>query len=436
MDSSLLDSSNSDFHSSSSPVSRASSLPSHSFNDQISDRAELTYAPSDMRSSSPSQVLHYQPHFTPSSIRSTYPMPSYTHQAVGGSYQSPDMNLTTPAASAAHSFQRHADHEYSQSSHWSSLLPQQHAQHQQQYAEPYTISSDSLSPSPAPFDGAMLDLTPKGDKLLDSYSTSYVPSYADHHHHPHDPSTPSSASADLASQALRQYYAQYLPQHTQYADRPGPEGGDSGAMPRFVNMSQVSPAAQAPQLPDVCDPRVAFSDLPQGSARSDSASGSGTGSPSSSPTPVPHRASSSSARSRSATRGRARADSLASVASSGDGWESDQEPAGDDDGEYLPKRRSLRSAAATPYQRQRAYSSSSTVSSMAEMLVPEEPLMKKTRGRRVPTKDEVIAGGLTQVSMDENARRWLDCADVDLVFSAYTCVWFRVADGASAAAST
>ena len=76
----------------------------------------------------------------------------------------------------------------------------------------------------------------------------------------------------------------------------------------------------------------------------------------------------------------------------------------EDDEEYTPRRtkgRSTRAGGASqlqqqPGQRQRTFSTS-TASSVGDLQVPDEPLMKKTRGRRVPTKDEVAAAGLTAV---------------------------------------
>ena len=64
----------------------------------------------------------------------------------------------------------------------------------------------------------------------------------------------------------------------------------------------------------------------------------------------------------------------------------------EEDGDYVPtKRRGLRSAGSSAHARRRTSSASSVA------MLPDEPLMKKTRGRRVPTKDEVLAAGLSQV---------------------------------------
>ena len=351
--------------------------PSHSVSLQYDDSSDKLADGSDLarprRASVPRQMSQLQPLY---SLRSIYPMDSQSQglNTADALYEIPDVETPTPAVSTSRSVSQGFDPEQSYHQPWPLLVEQN--QGYQYTADAYTFGPGSLSPSPSPLHGAMLDFPSKVDPLADPYGGGpYLSPFEQQQH------------AALASHALRPYHAEAAAHHmlsAPFAEHPGADG----PAPRFVSMEQVSPglspAARYAALPDVCDPRFVHPgfDSEPSSASSDTDSVSGGSSP--------------------ARVLRARTESLVSTSSSGDdAWESDPALAADDDDdeEYTPtrKRRALRSAAASAYQRDRAYSSSSTASNMAEMLVPDQPLMKKTRGRRVPTKDEVIAGGLTQV---------------------------------------
>ena len=311
-----------------------------------------------VRSDTPRHMVpHYHLHHSPSSMRSTmYALPRQAHD----SYD--DMQTPTVSSQGFNHPEQYAQ--------W--RMSMDHPQSHQPIPQ-YTLSSHSSgSASPISFDNSMMDY-PRGDGHFDispsqSQEVLSHPAYYPHH---------------LDHQAYHeqhQYPYEGLPSIQQPLPPLSSEPGGSGA-PRFVNMADVSsPSARyGAQLAEVCDPRLMF----EGHSRSGSMSSEGNDNSSAC---GPNSLGSSL--------------SISRHSRNGSSWSgSDPEFSVADDDEYVPptqhNRRSLR---VIPYQgRKRGASTSSTTSSLAEDLVPAEPLMKKTRGRRVPTKAEVVAGGMTKV---------------------------------------
>ncbi|KAI9066526.1 hypothetical protein FKP32DRAFT_1610034 [Trametes sanguinea] len=401
-----------------------------------------------VRSSAPRQ-LHYSAQGLPSSYRSTYSMESSSSSGsgsffqdaspLGSPYEVPNVELQLPAVTGGQPYPTEA---YPQS--W----PQTAQQSPSQYPDPYAAASYDLPSSvssTSTTDGGMMHSTAvKGgnDGHLESYGSGtggiYLPPYGEQLQN--SSSVPdhqgmsysmSQYSSDVVSQQPLSYsygsdhhshpsngdVANISPymlgnNHLQYPDE---------EMPRYVDPTQVSPAISPmspyAQLQDLsqdqsCDPRFTLASgampatnggsSPNGLTDADSGSASASGSPmltngpSSAPIPVPAAA---------AQRKRQRGVSFTSSSADDDEFhissgESEHDDVDDDDDEYVQR---------SPRTRRRGLSTSSTSPStstgsfsMARRLAPPVPvpnLTKKSRGRRVPTAQQVGTQGGAQKRM-------------------------------------
>ncbi|KAI0640200.1 hypothetical protein C8Q77DRAFT_118497 [Trametes polyzona] len=407
-----------------------------------------------VRSSAPRQMQHFasSSQALPSSYRSTFSMESSSSSTgsfaqdgspLGSPYEVPNTDFQPPAVTGGQPYPTEA---YPQS--W----PQIAQQSPTQYADVYSSTSYEL-PSSAPSnstpDSNMMQVV-KAEDSLESYSGANNGLYLA----PYDDQMQSSASIpnhqnSLSTYSLSQYNQEVVsqqPLNYNYGAEPQSHRGNADVagvspymlaastqmqfadedMPQFVNPTQVSPAispmspyAQLQELPQdqSCDPRftMAGGAIP-GTAHSpsaftdfelDSGSGSVSGSPAlapsatSAPIPVPAAA---------AQRKRQRTVSFTSASEDedahgssvdGESERDDDEGDGDDD-EY-------QDGPLSPRTRRRAVSTSSTSPStstgsfsMARRLAPPVPvpnLTKKSRGRRVPTAQQVGTQGGAQKRM-------------------------------------
>ncbi|KAH9914634.1 uncharacterized protein BXZ73DRAFT_106533 [Epithele typhae] len=439
-------------HSHSAP---SPSVPLHynNFGDRVADRPHLTPSSSFVRSSAPRSMntpQQQQPqqqqsfqNFALPSFRSPFPISaaasassSFLHDT-GSPYDlpDPDAHNSTATAQAFHSEQQYAQQ-------WSQVVESQ----AQQYADSYASSSYDLAPSSPPHaDGPMLHQSARDSEHIEPYSSLYLPSYPDQlQNHPgsdgHSPLAYSTAHYQAQQQHPLSAYTYGAPEHSPEVPHLSPYmlGGSpqhlafdyappsDSDLPQFVHPSQVSPgvspASPYVQLaPDACDPRFlasapAHHPVHGGSSNthhhhyghghgqgSDSASASGAGSP-------PPRAS----------RKRQRSSSLAS--SSGDeyrGSSGESEPADgdeDEDEDYAPRaaRRSRHGDYAPAISPATSVGSSATSAGGhlggagiggaggGRRLAPPVPvpnLTKKSRGRRVPTAQQVVTEGSVQKRM-------------------------------------
>ncbi|KAI0354742.1 hypothetical protein OH77DRAFT_488235 [Trametes cingulata] len=399
-----------------------------------------------VRSSAPRQMQHYSTQAVPSSYRSTYSMESSSSGSgsfvqdaspLGSPYEVPSVDLQPPAVTGGQPYS--ATEGYPQS--W----PHTAQQSPSQYADPYSAGSYDLPPAPsssAP-DANIMHPSAKTAEELGSYGNTagalYLPAYADQLQ---NPSSMQEHQSTLTAYPIPQYASEAVPQqslHYHYDSEPSsqPSSGDVTHMspymlaasaqlqypddeiPRYVDPTQVSPAispmspyAQLHELSQdqSCDPRFTMAGAVPGThggaspatytdMEADSGSPSASGSPAlasaatSAPIPVP---------APPAQRKRQRAVSFTSSSdeefqvTSG---ESEREDEGDDD-DYVQQ---------SPRTRRRQLSTSSTSPttstgsfSMARRLAPPVPvpnLTKKSRGRRVPTAQQVGTQGGPQKRM-------------------------------------
>ncbi|KAI0830850.1 hypothetical protein BC628DRAFT_1313060 [Trametes gibbosa] len=405
-----------------------------------------------IRSSAPRQMQHFSSQVLPSSYRSTFSMDSSSSSGTGSFAQgssplgSPyDVSNADMQSTAVSGGQPYPSEAYPHA--W----PQVAQPSSNQYTDPYAAGSYELPPSASSTsaDGNMMQVV-KAEESMESYGNSagglYLASYADSlqnaasmpdHQNTLPAYSMSQYSPEVVSQQSLNYnygseqqsqatnadvasMSPYMLTTTAQLQYPDDE------MPRYVNPTQVSPAispmspfSQLQELPQdqSCDPRftmaggvptahggVSPSDFPDFDADS---SGSASGSPAltnittSAPIPVPSVGG-------SPQRKRQRAVSFTSSSEDEDlpgtsGGESDQDEDGEgDDDEYVQ-------AQSSPRARRRQLSTSSTSPatsagsfSMGRRLAPPVPvpnLTKKSRGRRVPTAQQVGNQGGAQKRM-------------------------------------
>ncbi|OJT04565.1 hypothetical protein TRAPUB_4835 [Trametes pubescens] len=390
-----------------------------------------------VRSSAPRQMQHYAPQAMPSSYRSTFSMDSssssgtgsYGHDGspLGSPFDGPNSGLQPPAASGGG--QPFPTEAYPHS--W----PQVAQPSPSQYPDPYPAGSYELPPSASSTsaaDGNMMQgvkaedsLEPYGGAAGGLYLSSYadqlqnaasmpdhqgaLPTYSMNQYSPEVVSQQSlgygystadaqphhPASAEVANVPS---YLLGAPTHLQYPDED---------IPRYVNPTQVSPGSPYAQLQELpqdqsCDPRFTLQTAHSGASPSAftdfDVESAASGSPSlasvatSAPIPVP-------AAGAGAQRKRQRAVSFTSSSSDEEMQPSSGESEHDEDGEgededYVQQ---------SPRTRRRGLSASSTSPStstgsfsMARRLaapVPVPNLTKKSRGRRVPTAQQVGTQG-------------------------------------------
>ncbi|KAM5539919.1 hypothetical protein V8D89_006422 [Ganoderma adspersum] len=409
------------------------------FGDRVADRNTLAAHSSFVRSSAPRQMPQYTSQFLSSSFRSTYPMASSSGSGsfvaggsrVGSPYDVSDTELHTPAPQTYH-----AEQYPSASSSWSQQVDQ--SQPPQYTADPYTSASYELAES------SLMHSPVKSEDAahIEPYSGLYLPPYTDHIHGSNplnnDQHPPLAASYNVATghfqptestQAQMSYsYANHEHQHQQSG---GPDvanmspymlGNDAplpyadyadGDMPRFVHPAQVSPPSPFAQLQDVgppgqsCDPRFTVNPVhglgSSGASPSDftdfeldSGSTSGGDSPSASlalSAPIPMPAPGARKRQRSVSFTSSSEDEY--HVSSGESEQGD----GDDDDEYVQSPRTRRRRQLGEEDPQARSPSTSPGSSLGggRRLAPPVPvpnLTKKSRGRRVPTVQQVGEGGI------------------------------------------
>ncbi|KAI0673910.1 hypothetical protein C8Q78DRAFT_968446 [Trametes maxima] len=386
--------------------------------------------------SAPRQMQHYSSQVLPSSYRSTYSMDSSSSSGsgtyvndgsppLGSPYEVSNGELQPPAVTGG---QPYPTETYNQS--W----PQTAQQPSTQYADPYSANSYELpgTVSSTPADnGNMMHTAVKAEEHMESYGSGaggmYLNPYSDQmQSSPQGAiSYPMQYSPEVVNQQpLNFSYANDQHQHSAGVDvaTMSPYMLAASAhlqypddMPRYVNPTQVSPAisptspyARLHDLPQdqSCDPRFtmagaialahgASSPSPFTDFDADSGSASASGSPAlahtatSAPIPVP---------AASAQRKRQRAVSFTDSSDEDEdvqmtSGESDREDEGDD--EYVQqsprtRRRTLSASSASP---------SAGSFSMGRRLAPPVPvpnLTKKSRGRRVPTAQQVGSQGGSQ----------------------------------------
>ncbi|KAL1951030.1 hypothetical protein VTO73DRAFT_179 [Trametes versicolor] len=393
-----------------------------------------------VRSSAPRQMQHYAPQAMPSSYRSTFSMDSssssgtgsYGHDGspLGSPYENAD--LQPPAVSGGG--QPFPADAYPHS--WPQVAQQPPSQYQDSYAAgSYELPSSETSTSAA--DGNMMQGV-KTEDSLESYGSAagglYIASYADQMQSAasmpdHQGSLPTYAMNQYSPEVVSQQYG-YTPADAQ-PHHPGADVANMSSYlltqahlqypeedtPRYVNPTQVSPMSPYAQLQELpqdqsCDPRFtlagglhtvhggaspsAFTDFDVDSAASGSPSLASAAT--SAPIPVPAAAA-------AAQRKRQRAVSFTSSSSDEELQPSSGESEHDEDGEgedddYVQQ---------SPRARRRGLSASSTSPStstgsfsMARRLaapVPVPNLTKKSRGRRVPTAQQVGTQGGPQKRM-------------------------------------
>ncbi|KAI0658393.1 hypothetical protein C8Q70DRAFT_917752 [Cubamyces menziesii] len=428
-------------HSSNSPHLHNQSLHYNYFDRPADHSRRIPLQSSFVRSSAPRQVQHFPSQVLPSSYRSTFSMESssssgsgsFIHDAspLGSPYEVPNVELQPPAVTGGQPYPTEA---YSQS--W----PQAPQQQPSQYADPYSTTSYDLpssASSNSTADSNLLNAGNKAEDQLESYGGTpgglYIPAYGD--------------QGSLSSYSMPQYSSDVVSQSSlsySYANDQSPQSSNGDVanmspymlaastqlqypddeMPRYVNPTQVSPAISPmspyAQLQDMsqdqsCDPRftIAGGSVPSthGGASpntfTDSGSVSASGSPTLAPTatsaPIPVPAASA------AVRKRQRGVSFTSSVSAddddfhGSSGESEHDNGADDDeddDEYVQhsprtRRRGLSTSSTSP-------STSTGSFSMARRLAPPVPvpnLTKKSRGRRVPTAQQVGTQGGTQKRM-------------------------------------
>ncbi|TBU26802.1 hypothetical protein BD311DRAFT_414960 [Dichomitus squalens] len=419
------------------------------FGDRVADRTTLA-ARSFIRSSAPRQMPHYTSQFHPSSFRSTYSMASSSSGSssfvpessrLDSSYDFLDAKLRTLGAPQSY----HAAEQYpSAPSSWAQQVDQP------QVAQYATNSYSSSSYGLADGSGMSPPIKSEDAPHIESYEGYYLSQLADHiqntnamlseqhaslatsydipsaaHYQPdstaqpqlhypygsHDAHTQPSAGQDVANMSSYMLSNEPPLQYPDYSDND---------MPRFVHPAQVSPdispASPYAQLHDVgpqgqsCDPRFTTMSAmqasgPSGSSPShftdfdlDSGSASGGDSPSlvfSVPIPVP-----------AANSQRKRQRSVSFTSSSeeeyqGSSGESERDDDGDD--EYIQSPRASRRHGELPSDMSPSMSpSSGSLGGSGRRLAPPVPvpnLTKKSRGRRVPTAQQVVNDGNVQKRM-------------------------------------
>ncbi|KAI1790985.1 hypothetical protein LXA43DRAFT_1094997 [Ganoderma leucocontextum] len=415
------------------------------FGDRVADRNTLAAHSSFVRSSAPRQMPQYTSQFLPSSFRSTYSMASSSSGSgsfvaggsrVGSPYEVSDAELHTPAPQTYH-----AEQYPSASSSWPQQVDQ--SQPPQYAADPYTSTSYELA------DNTVMHSPAKTEDPahIEPYSL-YLPSYTDHIHGTNplnDQHPPLAASYNVATGHFQPTDSTTQPQmgygygnhEHQHQQSGAPDVANispymlsndtalqysdyqDGDMPRFVHPAQVSPPSPFAQLQDVgpqgqsCDPRFTVNPMhgfgSSGASPSDftdfdldSGSTSGGDSPSlvvSAPIPVPP------------PGARKRQRSVSFTSSSDDEYhassgESEQGEGDDDD--YVQSPRTRRQRRQQQHGDYPAAANSPSTSPGAESLgggrrlappVPVPNLTKKSRGRRVPTVQQVGDGGMQKQRM-------------------------------------
>ena len=352
---------------------------------------------------------------------------------MGSPYEVSDTELHTPAPQTYHAEQYPAA-----SSSWPQHVDQ--SQPPQFAADPYTSASYELA------DSNVMHSPVKNEDAahIEPYGGLYLPPYTDHIHGSNplssDQHPPLAASYNVATghfqptdsttqPPMGYSYGSHEHQHQQSG---GPDvanlspymlGNDAplpyadyadGDMPRFVHPAQVSPPSPFAQLQDVgagaqsCDPRFTVNPVhglgSSGASPSDftdfdldSGSTSGGDSPSlvvSAPIPVPPPG---------GARKRQRSVSFTSSsedeyhASSGESEQGD----GDDDDDYVqsPRTRRGRRQQQPPVNSPLSSPGSGSLGGGRRLAppVPVPNLTKKSRGRRVPTVQQVSEGGMQKV---------------------------------------
>ncbi|KAH9854345.1 hypothetical protein C2E23DRAFT_69842 [Lenzites betulinus] len=406
----------------------------YGYYDRTADPARRLQSASFLRSSAPRQMQHYPaPQLLPSSYRSSFSMDSSSSSGTG-SFAQGSSPLGSPYGADMHqpsgAQQPYQPDAYPQS--WPQVAqPPASAQ----YADPYAASYDLPSAAPSASADSMMQGV-KAEDSIEAYAGPgaglYLAPYSDSLQHAS--SMPDQQHA-LPAYAMQPYTAESI---TQQSLGYGYSGGgteqhqphqphqqqpmspymlsaaaqlqypDEDAMPRYVNPTHVSPTSPYSQLHDLppqdagCDPRytVAPAAAHSPAAFTDSsASASAGGSPAmgsvapSAPIPVPQRK-----RARAASFTSAESDedlpgaSGASESSLDAEMDEDEEDAEGDDDDYAPaspragRRRQLSTSDVSPA------TSPGGLSAMGRRLAPPVPvpnLTKKSRGRRVPTVQQV-----------------------------------------------
>ena len=418
--------------------------------DRVADRRTFADNSSYVRSSAPRQMQHHH-QFNPSSYRSTYSMDSSSSGSgsfvAGSSPMASPFEVAEPElrAAAVSGGQPYQPEQYSQT--WGVLEQPQHSQ----YADPYASGSYELPPTASAStstDGPMMHSAIKSEEHIESFGNMYMTSYTDMQNSLPDP----QQQSPLTSYALTQYHADSsaAPQlHFSYGPdhQPQPSGAQDvanmspfmlsaappqlqypdysqdGEVARYVNPSQVSPAISPSspyaQLQEAApsqslDPRFTMnnplqpmagtggsgSDLTDFEVDSNASSGdspalaNALAATTSAPIPVP-------------VPGRKRQRSVSYTSSDEDESQSGYSDRDEDDDEYVQSPRARRRQEFTPAMSPTTSTGSGSMSVGSRRLAPPVPvpnLTKKSRGRRVPTAQQVVSEGAMQKVRHSGAR--------------------------------
>lgn len=436
------------------PLHQSSSHYSYLPPDRVADRRPFADNSSFLRSSAPRQMHN---HFLSSSFRSTYPMPASTSSsfAPGSSPAGSPFELAPEPDLRAHALggQPYQPEHFTQS--WGISEQPSHPQYADQYASssydipPLASASTSTDPS------IMHSSIKSEEHQLEAFGNMYMTSYADMQnaqhlsdHHQHSPlnsfALPLPAFHESgASHQLGYPYAPDDQSHTGGAQDVAnltpfmlaaptsqlhyPEYPQDVDVPRYVNPTQVSPAISPTspfmQLQDVApsqslDPRFTLTNSMH------TLTGAGSGGSSSDFTDFEVESSSGASGSDSPAMANAIAGASAPIPMStgiplGDrkrqrsvsftsseeevyhqetsGGESEHED--DEDDEYIGSPQARRQAFTPSMSSPTTSTGSGSMSVGGRRLAPPVPvpnLTKKSRGRRVPTAQQVVSEGALQ----------------------------------------